>query len=403
MITFNIINKNIAGSVNNKPFNVPYSKELWDKLVDAEKEYQAASDVTAAKEVMKNFQKLVEGQTHEEAIQEVTPYIKFNPTKKTYHLHDPGEDKTSVIPLPEVLIDKMKYAHDEGLPVDPLVKFTIRTLRHRNLEKAVDAEEFIRLMCSYAFRTFCSPQLMEHYTEEGYSEEAARELSTVYQTPITMEGLLSTKKVVSPLYDRQRYKFEYDEDGNPQKVLRDGIQKELNEDTGEETIHDPEYAEDWVFEPAIMGDRYDPFYCGSDDDAELGHIMKVGKEMRLEKWSQVDWDPRHTAVKGLHCGNQDYIDTYERDNNVTFDCLVDPSKVVVPYNTSDGAIRCKEMMIIGIKDRKIENKNLYHSSEYAALQDERWDEYRKEVLARYDEEEKAFLKELEERKERMGL
>lgn len=402
MITFNIINKNIAGSVNGKPFNTPYSKELWDKLVDAQKEYAKASDAKSAKAVLESFEKLVQGQTHDEAIQEITPYIKYSPKKGTYHLHDPEEDKTSVIPLPEILIDKMKYAHDEELPVDPLVKFTIRTLRNRNVINATDATEFIRLVCQYAFKTFTSPVLLEQYLEQGYTEQVAEELATVYQTPITMEGLLSTKKVATPLYDRQRYKFEYDEDGNPRKVLRDGVNKELNEDTGEETIEDPQYAEDWVFQPAIMGTGGDAFFCGSEDDAPKGHIMRVGQEMRLERWDQVDWSPHRTFVKGLHAGNQDYINHYESQGNVTLDCLIDPSKMVVPYDTSDGAIRCKEMMIVGIKDRSIENKNLYHSSEYAKLQDERWDEYRKELLAKFDEDEKEFLKKLEERKEKLG-
>ncbi len=402
MITFNIVNnKFIAGSVNGTSFNVPYTKGLWDQMIEAQKEFEAASTMAEAKAVFGKFEGLLKPTSTAAAISQITPEIVYNEKTSSYHLH--FDNKTSPIPLPKAFVDRIKLAHEKQLPVTPLIKFIIRALRNPNVTSGVKAAEFLDRLCGYVFETFVSPNLKAQYIKEGYSDEVATQMATVPQTPITQEGLLSTKKVVTPLYDRQRYKFIQDEEGNPKKVLRDEVTKTVDENTGKVTISDPTHAEDWVFEPKIMGKSGDAFYSGDEKDAPLGHEIRIGKEVRLPDWSKVNCNNNQSCVPGLHTGNFNYINHFETEDSVTIDMFVDPANIgAIPYYDAPGVLRCLAMFPYGIKSRKIENRNLYHSSKYAALNDTRWAEYKKEVMAKYDEELEALKAALEAKKQKLG-
>ena len=402
MFTFNIAGNNIVGSVNGEAFSINYKKETWDDMVSLQGKFNQVSTVADAKEVVEIFTKLTT-QTREKAVEEITPELEYRSSTDTYHLKHNG--KVSPVPLPPELVEKIQYAHEKGLPVEPLIKFTVKAMRNPKIYKTRDtkaAAAFLDRICGYVFETFVSPELFKKFVDQGFSEEVAEEMATVPQTPITMEGLLSTKKVVSPEFNSQRYKFVVDEDGNPKKVLRgtEGVSKEIDEDTGQVTVNDPQYAEDWVFTPYVMGRSGDPFYCGSDDKDPKGHVIRVGKEMRLPDWSFVNTNDTQACVKGLHTGNHDYINTFENDSNVTLDCFVCPSEVgAIPYHDAPGVLRVRTMFIYGIKSRKVENRNIYHSSKYAELSDERWEQLKKEVIANYDKELEDYKKGIEAKKE----
>lgn len=402
MITFNIVNnKYIAGSINGEAFNTTYSKELWDSMVATQAELEAASNMTEAKAVFEKFKGLLAPVSKEATISQITKEIVYNEKTSSYHLQFDG--KTSPIPLPKAFVDRIKLSHEKNLPVAPLIKFIIRALRNPNIHSGVDAAQFLNRLCGYVFETFVSKNLKDQYVKEGFSEEVATEMATVPQTPITQEGLLSTKKVVTPLYDRQRYRFIEDEDGNPKRVLRDEIKKTIDENTGAVTISDPEFAEDWVFEPKIMGKRGDAFYSGDEKDAPLGHEIRIGKEVRLPSWNNVNCNNNQSCVPGLHTGNHNYIKSFEEPDSVTIDMFVDPANIgAIPYHDAPGVLRCLAMFPYGIKSRKIENRNLYHSSTYAALNDARWAEYKAEIMAKYDDELEALKAALEEKKQKLG-
>ena len=402
MITFNIVNnKHIAGSINGEAFNTNYSKALWDKMVQTQAELEAVGTMAEAKAVFEKFKSLLAPVSTEAAISEITKEIVYNEKTSSYHLQFDG--KTSPIPLPKSFVDRIKLAYEKNLPVAPLIKFVIRALRNPNIHSGVDAARFLDRLCGYVAETFVSPVLKEKFIKEGYSDAVATEMATVPQTPITQEGLLSTKKVVTPLYDRQRYKFVEDADGNPKRVLRDEIKKTIDENTGAVTISDPEFAEDWVFEPKIMGQSGDAFYSGDGKDAPLGHEIRIGKEVRLPSWKHVNCNNSQSCVPGLHTGNHNYIQSFEDAGSVTIDMFVDPANIgAIPNYDAPGVLRCLAMFPYGIKSRKVENRNIYHSSKYAALNDARWAEYKAEIMAKYDEELEALKAALEAKKQKLG-
>lgn len=393
MITFNATSKTIVGSLKGKNFSVPYNEKVWDKMVKLNEEFNKVTDFKDAEKVLAKFEKLTKTSLKDE-IEEITSFMTYNPNTKTYHLKQ-GKN-VSKIPMPDNLVSKIKFAADKNLPVDPFIKFYTRALRNPKVVKAKrveDATEFLSKLFSYVFRTFVSKSLLEEFMkEEGFSEEVAREKATVFQTPITMEGLLCTKKVVNIKEGNQRYKWVLDDDGNKKKVLRDGVAKTIDEDTGEITIEDPAHAEDWVFSPAVYTSGED-FYCGEGDEAPKGQIIRVGQECRLEGWSSVNCNDNQTCVKGLHTGNQDYIDGWERKHNATLNCFVDPADIGAA--PGDAMIRVLRYFPHSIKNRDVDNRNIYHSSEYAAKGDARWKEYRTKAITELNKKVEEYKKSIE--------
>ena len=389
MININVnTNDNlITGSVNGQPFSVEYSDKRYAKMTRLQEDEQKCSTMEGAKEIWEAFEDLTQVSPKEQ-IETKSDYLTYDPNTRTYHLTKDG--RVSPIPMPDSLSEKLLYASDKNLPVDPLVKFFIRTLRNPNIQEGSteDATRFAKEVCDYATQTFVSPTLKKQYLEEGLSEEVANEKATVPQTPFTMEGLLVTKKVVQPLWDLMQYKYELDDDGNSKKVLRDGWKKVVDEETGEVSIEkDGElYNEDYIFEPLVMGKSGDAFYMGSESDAPLGHTIKIGKEMRLDNWSQVNTNPERSCQPGIHVGNQDYISSWQRPGTVTLNCFQDPAWIgCVPYRDVAGVIRGMGVFPYSIKDREEDNRNLYHSSTYAQQANQRWAEYCDEVLDRFQE------------------
>jgi len=397
MITFNATNGLIVGSVQGDNFSVPYSKELWDEMVKVNEEFTQVSTFEVAAKVVDKFKSLTDKDPKAE-IEQITDFMTFNPKTRTYHLKQ--GDNTSKVPMPKNLVDKIKLAADKDLPVDPLIKFYTRALRNPKVAKAKrlsDATAFLEKLFSYVFRTFVSQSLLKQFMEEdGFSREVATEMATVPQTPITMEGLLCTKKVVDIKEQSQRYKWVLDDDGNKKQVLRDNVKKTIDEESGEVSIEDPQYAEDWVFWPAIykIGES---FYCGDEKDAPKGNDIRVGKECRLESWASVNTNDNQRCVKGLHTGNQDYINGWESPDNVTLNCFVDPADIGAA--PGDDMIRVLRLFPHSIKSRDIDNRNLYHSSDYAAKGDKRWAEYRKEAIDDINAKLEEYKKQLEDQAE----
>lgn len=384
MLTFNIAGKNIVGSVNGEPFSTPYQKETWEKMKSANERFQKAESFDEAEKVFEQFKALLSGETKASSISKITENLVFDEKKNTYHLTKDG--KVSPVAIPSIFVEKIKYAHDNDLPAEPIIKFLVRALRSHVVQNLDLADIFLKNLGNYVFKTFVDPILFKQFHEDGgYSEEVARELATVPQTPITMEGLLLTKKVVNPMYDRQRFMFIQDEEGNPKMILRDTVSQTIDEDTGVVTTHDPEYAEDWVFEPAVMRQSGDAFRCGEGKDAPLGHIIRIGQPMWLDSWDQVECSPYRTCSKGLHQGNQDYINHWENDQNVTLNMIVGPEDVGAVVDSED-VLRTKRGFPESIKNRNIPNRNMYHTSTYAAKLDSEWEEEKAAAVERFQEE-----------------
>lgn len=378
MIIINVVNEAVVGSINGKEYSFPYKEETYNSLNALAT--TVPQNMEEAKALVADAWAIVNKAISEGAsLNSVHPNLHEDGKGQVFFKSDNGV--VSRVPMPKAFVEKLYECVDKSLSVDPLIKLWIRTLRNPNVRNSQQATDFAERLCGYVMQTFVSPVLRKQYLEEGYSEEVAGELATVPQIPITMEGLMVTKKVVNPLDDMRRMKYVFDENGEVKRVLRDNVKRELDPDTGDVTETEDFSAEDHFFEPAIMGKSGDAFKCGD----KLGHIIKVGQEMALEDWSQVNCDNSRTCVKGLHCGNQDYINGYETEGSVTLNCFVDPAEIGAIPNCQ-GIIRVKSLFPYSIKNREDENRNFYHSSHYAAQKDQEWAIAKQEIIDKFNKE-----------------
>lgn len=389
----------IIGSVLGTPFNVEFCTVRFTKMQEVETALESCETMADAQAIVeKDFMPLLEVTTAEKVKTEC-PHLFVDERSGQFYLTSNG--KISSIAMPQVLVDKIFYAMDKGLSVEPVVKFWTRLLRNPNIREREDGELYAKYISEYISATYISPILQQEALDAGYSQEKAVEMATIQQTPLTKEGLVNTKKVVRPLYDRTMYKYVLDDEGNSTTVLKDGFTKTINEDTGEVTINEPAFSEDWIFEPAMMRQSGDAFHCGELTDATLGHTIEVGKETALSDWSQVDCSFSRSCVKGLHTGNQDYINGLENSSNVTLNCFVDPMNIGAVCN-GDNVMRVLRLFPHSIKDREAQNRNLYHSSRYAALNDSRWAEMRQEAVEKFTQKIEDLTNQLNEEVEELN-
>lgn len=390
MININVTNGRIVGSAGQEFFSVSYSEEKYKQMMDVKNAFDKAAvdgDVEGAIGILKTDFLPLTVETLQTQVASKSPYLSYNERTGTYHLTVNG--KVSSVPMPTTLAEQLLEAAEKNLPVEPIIKFWTRLLRNPNIKDRKDADRWANSVVEYVSRTFVSPSLYDKYIEAGYSEEVARKMATVRQTPLTMEGLVCTKKVVTPLFDLSQYKYVL-ENGEKKKVLRDNVSQSINEDTGEVTT-EIQFAEEYKFQPYVMGTGGDAFHLGTG--GPLGHVIQVGKEMHLTDWKQVNCDFNSSCVKGIHTGNQDYIDGYENDHNMTLNCFVDPAEIGA-VACGDDVLRVKSLFPHSIKDRENDNRNMYHSSSYAALKDKQWSEYLKEAVERFEEQKKALEEKL---------
>ena len=138
----------------------------------------------------------------------------------------------------------------------------------------------------------------------------------MYQVKITKEGLLNGYKVSKEVLTK------YDSETGEQMPR---YTRTFNPDTGEiDSEGFPETVEERLFEPSIMGNRGDAFYCeGNNGYSDAQHFIKVGCSHRLADWDQVDTNDNHFCVPGLHVGGLRYIAWYSGEiHNVFIDSII---------------------------------------------------------------------------------
>jgi hypothetical protein len=403
MINFNISEKNIVGKIGKDAFAVPYTKELWEQLTSANLELAKAGTKKEYDAAMETALKAVSGVGVDDSIEKITPNVIFNKKTNTYHLATTDGEVASDIPLPKILIEKMKYADSNGLPVTPIIKFATRLLRNPRARTTEGGKTLFERTCNYVFRTYIDPVLYKQFNEEqGFESGLATKMATIYQTPITQEGLICTKKVVEVDYDAQRFKFVKDEDGfaKAKKILKDGIDSTVDEETGKVTITDPEFAEDWRFYPVCMGRTGGDAWSRSDlPEGTKTHYYKIGTIAELEP-NQVNWNDNQSCSKGLHTGNYDYVKSWVNSSNVVLDVFVDPEHIAaIPSSDADGVLRVVQLFIYDQTSLQVPLKSVYHSSTYAAKTDAAWAETLKELIQKNLNEEQEILEKLKAKRE----
>ena len=367
MVNINVIGGVISISLKDETKVVPYTKTAYEKLTKlAEKANNADTVDEYNKKCDKILVKVAEyTQTAHQLVTSRCDWLEYNTYTQEYFLTLDGR-VVSDIPMPQSLVDRIMDSIDKGVDFMPVIKLWTRFLRNPNLKNK--GREFARRFAEFVNMKYVDPRTKNELIEHGIEESVAAELSTIYQIKITQEGLLNGYKVSKEILHK------FDEETG-ERVNR--YSRTFNIDTGEISSEGlPEYVEDRIFEPAVMGNGGNAFYCGDT----LGHFIRVGKVHRLESWDQVNCFDQLSCVPGLHVGGLYYINCYSGEIHNVF---VDPMHIGAIPNSRDGAIRCLQYFVhsslAGV------NGSMYHSSDYAKLTDKEWEDLREEILESYQE------------------
>jgi len=364
MIIVNRIENLISGSVNGKPFSVTYDEQKYNTMMDLQKKAGQVTTTAELKAIVEEFSPLTV-ESYKEIVETASPYLFVNKHNNKYYLK--YNDTLSSITLPQELVDRVLQSVEKNIDITPLIKCWVRFLRNPHFS-ARKAEFFI----NYISAPYVQMDLAKELMKNGVSEKIAYERATTTQVAITQEGLLVCYKVSREITK----KFKLDDDGETVKQVS-RYAKTVDADTGEVTIAVPEFAEDRLFEPAIMGQTYDAFLCipyGMDEtspEAKLGHFIRVGHSHVLDNWDKVDTRDYVSGEPGLHVGGLKYIQGYQSgQDRVTHNVLVDPMDIgaIVGLGTgNDGAMRVRRYFVHSTFESV--NKNIYHSSKYAEIND----------------------------------
>lgn len=373
MITLNVIESQgrdmISGSYNGIQFAVSYDEQKFRAMQELKDKADAADTVAALQEIVEQFKPLTE-ESYKEIIETKTPYIVVNKhTNKFYLRYNNVVSKNA---LPQVFVDKILKLVEKNLPIDPLIKCWARYMRPvpgRPAYSQQQADLFARYISAVYTDQTKARKLVK---EQGLAPEVAGAMATTTQVAITVEGLLVCYKVS----DEVKEKFVVDEETEEVKK-KSRYKKSVDPDTGIVSYDVPDYMEDRLFEPAVMHQGGDAFWCEGNGIKKLGHHIRVGCSHYLESWDQVG----APGNKGLHCGGLNYIRGFQREDTMTHNIFVDPMHIHTIAGLgegTDGAMTVKQYFVHSSFGGV--NRNIYHSSKYAALTDEEYAQIVKEAV-----------------------
>jgi hypothetical protein len=390
MIIVNRLGEYISGAVNGKQFGVTFDQEKYDLMKTLEAKASVANTMEELKALVVEFEPLTK-ESYKELIQSASPYLFVNKHTNKFYLQ--YNKVISSKALPQVLVDKILLAVEKNITdgIDPLIKCWVRFMRNPNFTEA-KAAKFAQYITAPYKNSAMAAKLMK---EQGVSQEVADQICTTTQVAITLEGLLVGYKVSNEIMTK--YSLDEDED----VITKSRYQKTVDPDTGIITYTEPEFAEDRLFEPACMGQSGDEFWCvgkslKNDEINKKGHHIRVGCLHYLESWDQVDCNDNSTCVKGLHVGGLNYIHGFQ-STGITHNVLIDPADIGAVVGLgygNDGAMRVRRYFVHSSFSGV--NKNIYHSSRYAAMNDEEYQKTLEEVTKKTEMSKEELNKNLEE-------
>ncbi len=375
MISINVIGDMISGSYGNTPFSRTYEEDIYKQMVQLAGQADSAATVDEYNAILEEFALLTtEDLNTQRHVADIAGdmYLCKDSAGRYFIKHAQGDTYGGA--LPQVLVDRILSTMDKGLDVTPVVKLWLRWLRNPLLRTKSNPEDFTKRFFNVMEMQYVHPKLKQELMDEhGLSEELAEQRATMYQVKITKEGLVNCFKVSREIFTK------YDTETG-EEIPR--YTRTFNPDTGEiDSDGLPEHVEDRLFEPAVKGQSGDAFYCeGANGYSTPQHFIKVGCTHRLPSWDMVNSDDTISCVPGLHVGGLKYIAWYTGEIHNVF---VDPMHVGAVPDSQDGAIRCLQYFVhsslAGV------NGSMYHSSAYAALTDEQWQEMKSEIIAELSE------------------
>ncbi len=381
MLTVNVItsgedNKVLAGTIDGERYNVPFTQELFDQLNDFNVKFEDISEHVAYEAWVKEVKKaLVEKEV--DIIESACPDLMKDPRTGFYFVKIDGiVSKTAV---PEELVEVILESVEKDIDASPIVKAWIRFLRNPNFTED-KADLFSQYITAEIVDTDEVDRLMD---EEGFTEDMAVVRATYNDVAISKEGLIVCKKYAE--LQTEGWKIDTETNKPVRDLLYPKTADTVDVITGEVTegeIQFPEFAEDLMFLPPVMGTGGSAFMCTAhgEDEGKEGHVIKVGSTHTLEDWNKVDCNDNRSCVKGLHVGGWKYVDMYKGLNCQLLECLVDPAEIgaIVDINHGDGAIRCREYFIYGAVEGR--TKGIYHTSGYAKMKDGEWEDFKKAAV-----------------------
>ena len=376
MISINVIGELISGSYGNTPYSRTFEKDIYEQMVSLANQADAADSVEEYNKILSEFSLLCAEDLNERSIEAdfVGATLYKDPAGRYFVQFKDGG--IIDIAMPKTFVDRIYESEALGADVTPLFKLWMRWCRNPILRKKLRSgkgEDFTKRFCEFVDMKYVHPTLKRELMEDhGLSEELAEKRATMYQVKITKEGLVNAFKVSREILHK------YDTETG-EEIPR--YQRTFNPDTGEiDSEGLPDVVEDRLFEPSVMGSGGDAFYCeGANGYAEPQHFIKVGCTHRLPSWDYVNTDDSRSCVEGLHVGGLKYIAWYSGEIHNIF---VDPMHIGAIPDSLDGAIRCLQYFVhsslVGV------NGSMYHSSSYAALTDEQWEEMKEDIIADYN-------------------
>lgn len=372
MITVNRTETLISGSINGKPFSVTYDENKYKLMQELELKATQVATMDELKAIIDEFEPLTK-ESYKEIVETACPYLFVNKHTNKFYLK--YNNVLSSKAIPQALVDRIMTSVEKGIDITPLVKCWVRFLRNPNY-----TDNKASLFAQYINATYTDHNKANELARtQGLSSEVATSIATTPQVAITLEGLIVGYKVSREVL--HRYELNEDEE----VVTKSRYKKTVDPDTGLVTYAEPEFVEERLFEPAIQGTSGDEFWCvGTDVNgnsySKTGHHIRVGASHYLNSWDQVNCNDSQSCVKGLHVGGLSYIHGYQTEGTVTHNVLIDPMDIgaVCHINNGDGAMRVKRYFVhssfAGV------NKNIYHSSKYAAMNDEEYKKLLEEVV-----------------------
>jgi hypothetical protein len=376
MISINVIGDMISGSYGNTPFSRTYEKDIYKQMVKLATDADQAETVEEYNGILAEFSLLTtEDLKTRRHIADIAGDIYISRDAAGRYFMELSDGYLLDTPMPQSLVDRILDSFDTGADTTPLAKLWLRWLRNpilRRKKRKGKGDEFTKRFFDFIDMKYVHPRLKTEYMEEhGLSEELAEKRATMYQVKITKEGLVNAFKVSREVLTK------YDTETG-EEIPR--YTRTFNPDTGEiDSDGLPEFVEDRLFEPAVWrgGDK---FYCeGANGYDSPQYFIKVGCVHRLPSWDMVDTDDDRSCVPGLHVGGLKYIAWYTGEIHNVF---VDPMHVGAVPNSVDGAIRCLQYFVhsslVGV------NGSMYHSSKYAQLTDEQWEEMKDKIIEKFN-------------------
>lgn len=298
MINFINTKENILATIATKSFKLDNTEEMRDYLKAQQAKVEMCESAEAYDTLMTDTIEYLEKITAKDytLIEERCNGLLLFKDEKYYLKSKSG--LVSSIAMPEILVEKLQWAVDTNNDPMPLVKLWTRWMRNPNF-----SEKKTNIFFEYITAENIDHVKEAELIEQGYTEEDAKTLATYNDVSITNEGLLVCKKYAQLVNE----KYTIDPETN-EVVCRPiyDVDRTVNEVTGEvtEEMVLPN-SEELEFMPPVQrwdGDKFtaDGQYHGVEE--REGHIIKIGAEISLEEWSQVNCNDDSTCVPGLHVG-----------------------------------------------------------------------------------------------------